>query len=520
MAKISENLFQDIEHSTQYHVMLIEHLLKNSDSQNTNENIYLLLNPHTVGSRSLEWLYTQSLIGVEYVKNEFKQLTDRSKSKVLQYKYALFLEKNQEIESAIDYMYFSATDDFNLAYDWLIRYAEKLNIEAQFKITELLKIGKVKDASNVFNYCYNAIRYNNDLRFLNFLQSQAINEKNEDAQYLLAICYTFGYGTIIDYEEAYKFYCNTNIGNSIYNKIVIDYFNQGVNQKNAIQFAKQNKTKQNINKLRGILFFRIFIDPIPLDYKQKDMEFKLKYFNIIIGFIFIILTTYIFTVSFSNQKVQYNLGKYTTFQEYWYEKSAYQGNIDAMLALGKYYELKADSLSMDKAIYWYQKLVDMDNSEAMFALAKIYEAKNDSNLLEQAITLHIKLANQDNKEAIKSLISIDKKKNQYKNVIFWYQKLVRDERNNEIYENIKKYNNDVDNKIVWLIKAEEKGDIFAQINLASYYEIKGNEKKAFDLYKKPVNEQYAQYIIDIAKSYYSLKDIKLTKITNDAKRFF
>lgn len=237
------------------------------------------------------------------------------------------------------------------------------------------------------------------------------------------------------------------------------------------------------------------------------MEFKLKYFNIIIGFIFIILTTYIFTVSFSNQKVQYNLGKYTTFQEYWYEKSAYQGNIDAMLALGKYYELKADSLSMDKAIYWYQKLVDMDNSEAMFALAKIYEAKNDSNLLEQAITLHIKLANQDNKEAIKSLISIDKKKNQYKNVIFWYQKLVRDERNNEIYENIKKYNNDVDNKIVWLIKAEEKGDIFAQINLASYYEIKGNEKKAFDLYKKPVNEQYAQYIIDIAKSYYSLKDI-------------
>src|SRR5690606_15047848 len=101
-------------------------------------------------------------------------------------------------------------------------------------------------------------------------------------------------------------------------------------------------------KLRGILFFRIFIDPIPLDYKQKDMEFKLKYFNIIIGFIFIILTTYIFTVSFSNQKVQYNLSKYTTFQEYWYEKSAYQGNIDAMLALGKYYELKADSLSMDK----------------------------------------------------------------------------------------------------------------------------------------------------------------------------
>lgn len=507
MAKISENLFQDIEHSTQYHVMLIEHLLKNSDSQNTNENIYLLLNPHTVGSRSLEWLYTQSLIGVEYVKNEFKQLTDRSKSKVLQYKYALFLEKNQEIESAIDYMYFSATDDFNLAYDWLIRYAEKLNIEAQFKITELLKIGKVKDASNVFNYCYNAIRYNNDLRFLNFLQSQAISEKNEDAQYLLAICYTFGYGISIDYEKAYKFYCNTNTGNSIYNKTVIDYFNQGIHNKNVIQFIKKNKTKHNINKLRKILYFRVFIDPILLDYRQKDAEFKLKYFNIIIGFIFIILATYIFISTFSNQKVQYNLGKYTLFHEYWYEKSASQGNIDAMLALGKYYELKADSLSMDKAIYWYKKLVDMDNSEAMFALAKIYKAKNDNNLLEQAITLYIKLANKDNKEAIKALISIDKEKGQFKNVIFWYQKLVQDEKNHEIYENIKKYKNDFENKVLWLIKAEEKGDIFAQITLASYYEIKGNEKKAFDLYKKPVNEQYAQYIIDIANSYYALKDV-------------
>lgn len=88
-----------------------------------------------------------------------------------------------------------------------------------------------------------------------------------------------------------------------------------------------------------------------------------------------------------------------------------------------------------------------------------------------------------------------------------YQKLVQDEKNHEIYENIKKYKNDFENKVLWLIKAEEKGDIFAQITLASYYEIKGNEKKAFYLYKKPVIEQHAQYIIDIANSYYALKDV-------------
>ena len=507
MAKIYEHLFKNLLGASKFHVMKIDYLLRFLNSSNDDGSIKYFLKEHTLGSSSLKWLYTKSLSDVTSVKTEFEQLVNRSEHKILQYKYALLLEKQQNIESAIEYMFLSATQNFILAYDWLIYYAEKLNIEAQFKITELFKIGKAKDASNVFNYCYNAIRYNNDLRFLNFLQSQAISEKNEDAQYLLAICYTFGYGISIDYEKAYKFYCNTNTGNSIYNKTVIDYFNQGIHNKNVIQFIKKNKTKHNINKLRKILYFRVFIDPILLDYRQKDAEFKLKYFNIIIGFIFIILTTYIFISTFSNQKVQYNLGKYTPFHEYWYEKSASQGNIDAMLALGKYYELKADSLSMDKAIYWYKKLVDMDNSEAMFALAKIYEAKNDNNLLEQAITLYIKLANQDNKEAIKALISIDKEKGQFKNVIFWYQKLVQDEKNHEIYENIKKYKNDFENKVLWLIKAEEKGDIFAQITLASYYEIKGNEKKAFYLYKKPVIEQHAQYIIDIANSYYALKDV-------------
>lgn len=507
MAKIYEHLFENLLGASKFHVMIIDYLLRFLDSSNDDGNIKYFLKEPTLGSASLKWLYTKSLSDITSVKTEFERLVNRSEHKELQYKYAILLEKQQNIESAIEYMFFSAKQNFSLAYDWLINYAEKLNIEAQFKITELFKIGVAKDTSNVFNYSYNAIRYNNDLRFLKFLQSQAIDEKNEDAQYLLAICYTFGYGTSIDYEKAYKLYCNTNIGNSIYNKTVIDYFNQGIHKKNAIQFIKKNKIKNNINELRKILSFRTFIDPILLDYRQNDAKFKLKYFNIIIGFIFIILTAYIFILTFSNQKVQYNLGRYTTFHEYWYEKSASQGNIDAMLALGKYYELKADSLSMDKAIYWYKKLVDMDNSEAMFALAKIYEDKNDNNLLEKAINLYIKLANQDNKEAIKALIFIDKKKGQFKNVIFWYQKLVRDERNNEIYENIKKYNNDVDNKIVWLVKAEEKGDIFAQITLASYYEIKGNEKKAFDLYKKPVTEQHAQYIIDIAKSYYALKDM-------------
>jgi len=507
MAKIYEHLFENLLGASKFHVMIIDYLLRFLDSSNDDGNIKYFLKEPTLGSASLKWLYTKSLSDITSVKTEFERLVNRSEHKELQYKYAILLEKQQNIESAIEYMFFSAKQNFSLAYDWLINYAEKLNIEAQFKITELFKIGVAKDTSNVFNYSYNAIRYNNDLRFLKFLQSQAIDEKNEDAQYLLAICYTFGYGTSIDYEKAYKLYCNTNIGNSIYNKTVIDYFNQGIHKKNAIQFIKKNKIKNNINELRKILWFRTFIDPILLDYRQNDAKFKLKYFNIIIGFIFIILTAYIFILTFSNQKVQYNLGRYTTFHEYWYEKSASQGNIDAMLALGKYYELKADSLSMDKAIYWYKKLVDMDNSEAMFALAKIYEDKNDNNLLEKAINLYIKLANQDNKEAIKALIFIDKKKGQFKNVIFWYQKLVRDEKNNEIYENIKKYKNDFENKVLWLIKAEEKGDIFAQITLASYYEIRGNEKKAFDLYKKPVTEQHAQYIIDIAKSYYALKDM-------------
>lgn len=507
MAKIYEHLFENLLGASKFHVMIIDYLLRFLDSSNDDGNIKYFLKEPTLGSASLKWLYTKSLSDITSVKTEFERLVNRSEHKELQYKYAILLEKQQNIESAIEYMFFSAKQNFSLAYDWLINYAEKLNIEAQFKITELFKIGVAKDTSNVFNYSYNAIRYNNDLRFLKFLQSQAIDEKNEDAQYLLAICYIFGYGTSIDYEKAYKLYCNTNIGNSIYNKTVIDYFNQGIHKKNAIQFIKKNKIKNNINELRKILWFRTFIDPILLDYRQNDAKFKLKYFNIIIGFIFIILTAYIFILTFSNQKVQYNLGRYTTFHEYWYEKSASQGNIDAMLALGKYYELKADSLSMDKAIYWYKKLVDMDNSEAMFALAKIYEDKNDNNLLEKAINLYIKLANQDNKEAIKALIFIDKKKGQFKNVIFWYQKLVRDEKNNEIYENIKKYKNDFENKVLWLIKAEEKGDIFAQITLASYYEIRGNEKKAFDLYKKPVTEQHAQYIIDIAKSYYALKDM-------------
>ena len=507
MAKIYEHLFENLIGASKFHVMIIDYLLRFLDSSNDDGNIKYFLKGPTLGSASLTWLYTKSLSDITSVKTEFERLVNRSEHKELQYKYAILLEKQQNIESAIEYIFFSAKQNFSLAYDRLINYAEKLNIEAQFKITELFKIGVAKDTSNVFKYSYNAIRYNNDLRFLKFLQSQAIDEKNEDAQYLLAICYTFGYGTSIDYEKAYKLYCNTNIGNSIYNKTVIDYFNQGIHKKNAIQFIKKNKIKNNINELRKILLFRTFIDPILLDYRQNDAKFKLKYFNIIIGFIFIILTAYIFILTFSNQKVQYNLGRYTTFHEYWYEKSASQGNIDAMLALGKYYELKADSLSMDKAIYWYKKLVDMDNSEAMFALAKIYEDKNDNNLLEKAITLYIKLANQDNKEAIKALILIDKKKGQFKNVIFWYQKLVRDEKNNEIYENIKKYKNDFENKVLWLIKAEEKGDIFAQITLASYYEIRGNEKKAFNLYKKPVTEQHAQYIIDIAKSYYALKDM-------------
>ncbi len=507
MANIYEHLFENLLGASKFHVMIIDYLLRFLDSSNDDGNIKYFLKEHTLGSSSLNWLYTKSLSDVTSVKTEFERLVNRSEHKELQYKYAILLEKQQNIESAIEYMFFSAKQNFSLAYDWLINYAEKLNIEAQFKITELFKIGVEKDASNVFNYCYNAIRYNNDLRFLKFLQSQAIDEKNKHAQYLLAICYTFGYGVTIDYKEAYKLYCKTNEGNSIYNKTVIDYFNQGIHKKNAIQFIKKNKIKNNINDLRKILSFRTFVDPILLDYRQNDAKFKLKYFNIIIGFIFIILTTYIFILTFSNQKVQYNLGRYTIFHEYWYEKSASQGNIDAMLALGKYYELKADSLSMDKAIYWYKKLVDIDNSEAMFALAKIYEDKNDKNLLEQAINLYIKLANQDNKEAIKALISIDKKKGQFKNVIFWYQKLVRDEKNNEIYEKIKKYKNDFENKVLWLIKAEEKGDIFAQITLASYYEIRGNEKKAFDLYKKPVTEQHAQYIIDIAKSYYALKDM-------------
>ncbi|MFW1755325.1 dynamin family protein [Acinetobacter wanghuae] len=182
MANIYEHLFENLLGASKFHVMIIDYLLRFLDSSNDDGNIKYFLKEHTLGSSSLNWLYTKSLSDVTSVKTEFERLVNRSEHKELQYKYAILLEKQQNIESAIEYMFFSAKQNFSLAYDWLINYAEKLNIEAQFKITELFKIGVEKDASNVFNYCYNAIRYNNDLRFLKFLQSQAIDEKNKHAQ--------------------------------------------------------------------------------------------------------------------------------------------------------------------------------------------------------------------------------------------------------------------------------------------------------------------------------------------------
>lgn len=431
-----------------------------------------------------------------------------------QYTYALIFEEKNNFLSTIEYMFLAAKQSYQLAYDWLFTQANQGNIDAQIRLTELFELGKTNknDEKTIFNYCYDAIRYKSDQRFFKFVEQQAIDKQIVEAQYLLATCYAFGYVVGINYVQAYQLYENIDIENSVYNKVVIAYRYTGMQKEKTIKFIRDNKNKHNFNILNRTLLIRSFVKPELLDYNQKNAKFKILYQNILFALIFIIIITYILTIAISNATVQYNLGRYSPFTEYWYEKSAIQGNTDAMFALGQYYEKKGDSISIEKAFFWYKKLASQNNYEAMFALAKIYESKGDDTSIEQAIHWYIKLANQDNKDAFKALISIDKKKGLFKNVIFWYQKLVQDKQHNNIYENIEKYKNDSKNKILWLEKAAQTGDIFAIVTLASYYESIGDEKRALKLYKKPVSDEYKAHIIDIANSYHELNDMKNTVI--------
>ena len=78
--------------------MKIDYLLRFLNSSNDDGSIKYFLKEHTLGSSSLKWLYTKSLSDVTSVKTEFEQLVNRSEHKILQYKYALLLEKQQNID--------------------------------------------------------------------------------------------------------------------------------------------------------------------------------------------------------------------------------------------------------------------------------------------------------------------------------------------------------------------------------------------------------------------------------------
>ena len=458
--------------------------------------------------------YIKNINHDKRIENFIKYQAIKQNDVDAQYTYALIFEEKNNFLSTIEYMFLAAKQSYQLAYDWLFTQANQGNIDAQIRLTELFELGKTNknDEKTIFNYCYDAIRYKSDQRFFKFVEQQAIDKQIVEAQYLLATCYAFGYVVGINYVQAYQLYENIDIENSVYNKVVIAYRYTGMQKEKTIKFIRDNKNKHNFNILNRTLLIRSFVKPELLDYNQKNAKFKILYQNILFALIFIIIITYILTIAISNATVQYNLGRYSPFTEYWYEKSAIQGNTDAMFALGQYYEKKGDSISIEKAFFWYKKLASQNNYEAMFALAKIYESKGDDTSIEQAIHWYIKLANQDNKDAFKALISIDKKKGLFKNVIFWYQKLVQDKQHNNIYENIEKYKNDSKNKILWLEKAAQTGDIFAIVTLASYYESIGDEKRALKLYKKPVSDEYKAHIIDIANSYHELNDMKNTVI--------
>lgn len=280
MAKIAEYQFKDIRQAAQYHVLAVKYL---------NEN--------TFGSDSLEWLYTQSCANIKVVQKEFEKLVNYLKTKVSQYKYALFLEKQQNIESAIDYMFLSAKQDYQSAYDWLISYAKKGNADTQIRLLELFNLGKIKEENikSIFDYCYSAIRYQNDHRFFKFVEQQAIDKKVAEAQYLLATCYAFGYGVEIDYKKAYQIYnfIENNTESSLYNIVVLESLNFNNKKSLAKKLIIKFKEKYNFNKLYKTLHFSWFVQPELLDYNQKDAEFTLNHRHIIFLFIGVFVILYL-----------------------------------------------------------------------------------------------------------------------------------------------------------------------------------------------------------------------------------
>ncbi|QUY37628.1 dynamin family protein [Acinetobacter junii] len=225
----------------------------------------------------------------------------------VQYNYALIFEENKNITSTIEYMFLAAKQSYHLAYDWLFTQATQGNIDVQFKLTELFELGKTnkKDEKTIFNYCYDAIRYQNDHRFFKFVEQQAIDKKVAEAQYLLATCYAFGYGTNIDYKKAYQFYKNNSIGNSVYNRTVLDYLGLSKKSKNnklasIVVFKKYSNDPKFSTTFSWIKEPIIFKKPSVLDYNEDIEKLKINYtpiYLILIIITFLILTTNIIWIA-------------------------------------------------------------------------------------------------------------------------------------------------------------------------------------------------------------------------------
>ncbi|WP_433736508.1 tetratricopeptide repeat protein [Pseudomonas putida] len=213
-----------------------------------------------------------------------------------------------------------------------------------------------------------------------------------------------------------------------------------------------------------------------------------------------------------------DIGK--NFSDYWYRKSAEQGNAEAQAALGQSLIRSWNRKDEEEAFVWYRRSADQGNPHGQFGLAQLYEggaiSKNIPKNEELALELYNKSAAQGYVRSHIRLSSFYEsgsggvQKDDVK-AAYWYRKAAENGQPYaqgklaELYQEGRGVEKNVAEAKVWFGKAAAQNDMYAQESLAKILLESGggsqDQKMAVELFRKAAEAGNPKAQYELGKIY-------------------